>query len=353
MEFDGLSIVDEETETVSNNDVEQCAEDRPSTLPATHQANASRHAGFIFGGAKPQDSENCAAISNRNQVGGACFNTVNGRHRQEQQFFGKIKLPNGKEGVFMSDIMLPNSNISNGLPIYGGNNLTGNSYDFVSANGFSPNEYHILNENVWPDIPAMLPDGAQNVIHSDSAVFPSSQSHYNYTFTPVDSTLLPDGITTRDNYAFERPNHVLGIPDGDGLLPNVTKRLDTNGSSYLTGSERAALQEFGVNDDTYFGMGGNIEATTAITSDDVTPDYYHRRGGPDLFISGAYPVTRSPASFPIGASLDPLLKQMSDNEKETIPAVTNTEVAGPGTVVVKSESNGKDVPQQNGTENVS
>jgi hypothetical protein len=100
-------------------------------------------------------------------------------------------------------------------------------------------------------------------------------------------------------------------------------------------------------------MGENIEATTsAITSDDVTPDYYHRRGGPDLFISGAYPVTRSPGSFRVGGNLDTLLKQMSDKEKENIPAVTVTEVVGPGTVV-KSESEGKEVPQKKGTENVS
>lgn len=346
MEFDGLSIVDEETETVSNNDAEQCVEDGPSALCATHQANPSRQANFSFGSDKPQDKENCAVISNRNPVSGACFNAVNGRHRQEQQFFGKIKLPNGKEGVFMSDVMLPHSNISNGLPIYGGNNLTRNSYDFVSANGFSPNDYHILSENVWPDIPAMLPGG--------SAVFPLPQSHYNYTFTPVDSTPLPEGTSTQDNYAFERPNNLPGIPDGDSLLPNIAKCLETTENSYLSGGENTELQGCGVNDDTYFGMGENIEATTsAITSDDVTPDYYHRRGGPDLFISGAYPATRSPGSFRVGGNLDPLLKQMSDIEKENIPTVTVTEVVDPGTVVVKSESDGKDVPQKKSRENVS
>lgn len=353
MEFDGLSIVDEETETVSNNDAEQCAEEGPSALSATHQANVSRNANFFFVSDKPQDNENCAVISNCNPVGGACFDAVNGRHRQEQQFFGKIKLPNGKEGVFMSDVMLPHSNISSGLPIYGGNNLTRNSYDFVPANGFSPNDYHILSENVWPDIPAMLPGGAQNLIHGGSAVFPLPQSHYNYTFTPVDSTPLPDGTSTQDNYAFERPNNLPGIPDGDSLLPNIAKCIETTGNSYLSGSENTALQGCGVNDDMYFGMGENIEATTsAITSDDVTPDYYHRRGGPDLFISGAYPVTRSPGSFRVGGNLDTLLKQMSDKEKENIPAVTVTEVVGPGTVV-KSESEGKEVPQKKGTENVS
>jgi len=354
VEFDGLSIVDEETETVSNNDTEQCAEDGPSVLSATHQANASRHANTFFGSDKPQDNENCAVISNRNPVGGACFNAVNGRHRQEQQFFGKIKLPNGKEGVFMSDAMLPHSNISNGLPIYGGNNLTRNSYDFVSPNGFSPNDYHILNENVWPDIPAMLPGGAQNLIHGGSAVFPLPQSHYNFTFTPVDSTPLPDGTSTQDNYAFERPNNLPGIPDGDSLSPNIAKCLETTGNSYLSRGENTALQGCGVNDDMYFGMGKNIEATTsAITSDDVTPDYYHRRGGPDLFISGAYPVARSPSSFRVGGNLDPSLKQVSDKGKENIPKVTVTDVVGPGTVVVKSESDEKDVLQKNGTENVS
>jgi hypothetical protein len=353
VEFDGLSIVDEETETVSNNDAEQCAEDGPSALPATHQANDSRQASFILGGVKPEDSENCAVTSNHNQVGGACFNAVNGGHRQEQQFFGKIKLPNGKEGVFMSDVMLPNSNISNGLQIYGGNNLTGNSYDFVSANGFSPNDYHILSENVWPDIPVMLPGGAQNVINTGSVVFPSSQSHYNYTFTPVDSTVLPDGTATQDSYAFERPNNLPGIPDGDALLPNITKCLETNENSYLRGGDNTAQQQYGLNDDTYFGMGENIEATTtAVTSDDVTQDYYHRRGGPDLFISGAYPVTRSPGSVPVGGSLHPSPKQTSDKEKEHIPAVTITEDVGPGTVVVNSVSDGKDEPQKN-TENVS
>ena len=353
VEFDGLSIVDEETETVSNNDTEQCAEDGPSALSATHQVHASRHASFVFGGDKPQDNENCAMISSRNAVGGACFNAVNGTDRKEQQFFGKIKLPNGKEGVFMSDVMLPNSNISNGLPIYGGNNLTRNSYDFVSANGFSPNDYHILNENVWPDIPAMLPGGAQNLIHGGSAVFPLPQSHYNYAFTPVDSTPLPDGTSTQDNYAFERPNNRRGIPDGDSLLPNIAKCLETTENSYLTGGENTAMQECGVNDDMYFGMGENIEATSAITSDDVTPDYYHRRGGPDLFISGAYPVTRSPGSFRAGGNLEPLLKQMSGKEKENIPAVRVTEIVDPGNIVVKSESDGTEVPQKSCTENVS
>lgn len=352
VEFDGLSIVDEEAETVSNNDVEQCAEDGSSSLSATHQPNASRQASFSFG-VKPQDTENFALISNPNQVGGACFNAVNGRHRQEQQFFGKIKLPNGKEGVFMSDAMLPNSNISNGLPIYGGNSLTANSYDFVSANGFSPNDYHILNENLWPDIPAMLPGGEQNVINSGSAVFPSSQSHYNYTFTPVDSTLLPDGSTTQDNYALDRSNNFPGIPNGDALLPNIVTGLERNNSSYLRGGENTELQECGVNDDTYFGMGGNVEATTATASDEVSPDYYHTRGGPDFFISGAYPVTRSPRSFPVGENLDQLRKETSDKEKENIVAVTVTEVAGPDTTVVKPESDGKDIPQKNGTENVS
>jgi hypothetical protein len=249
----------------------------------------------------------------------------------------------------MSDVMLPHSNISSGLSIYGGNNLTRSSYDFVSANGFSPNDYHVLNENVLPDIPTMLPVGAQNMIHGGSAVFPVPQSHYNYTFTPIDSTPLPDSTST-----FERPNNLPGIPDGESLLPNIAKCLETTENSYLRGGENTTLQECGVNDDTYFGMGENIQATTsAITSDDVTPDYYHRRGGPDLFISGAYPVTRSPSSFRIGGDLDPLLKQTSDKDKKTIPAVTVTEVDGLGTDVVKSESDGKDVPQKNGTGNVS
>jgi hypothetical protein len=44
---------------------------------------------------------------------------------------------------------------------------------------------------------------------------------------------------------------------------------------------------------------------------------------------------------------------MSDKDTKNIPAVTVTEVDGPGTDVVKSESDGKDIPQKNATENVS
>ncbi|XP_069694423.1 mucin-4-like isoform X2 [Periplaneta americana] len=138
--------------------------------------------------------------------------------RGEQQFLGKIKLPSGKEGVFLSDAALPN-----GLPLYNAA-AAATAYDFGSVMGFGPSDYRAA----WPDVPALLPSVGQSVM-----VFPSSQSHYNYTFTPVDA-------------------------EHDG----------------------------------YFGM---------------SDDCYQRRGGPDLFISGAYPATRSP-----GVNLDQLLRQMNE-----------------------------------------
>jgi hypothetical protein len=352
VEFDGLSIVDEETETVSNDvtPIEQCAEEGASALPASHQFNATRQASINFGDVKPKGSENCAVISNNNQVNGACFNTPNGSHRHEQ-FFGKIKLPNGKEGVFMSDVMLPNSNISNGLPVYGGSNLKGNSYDCGSAIGFGPSDYNILNENVWSEIPAMLPGAPQNMVRNGSAMLPPSQSHYNYTFTPVDSTLLPNGSSVQDNYAFERPNNFPGIPDDEALLPNIDICRETrNANEYSERGENTVVQECGVNDDTYFGMGENIQETTA--NDNMMPGYY-RRGGPDLFITGAYPVTRSPGSFPVGGNLDQLLRQMGNKESEIVTSVAVTEATGSGTALAKYESDGKEAPTKDDTENVS
>jgi hypothetical protein len=295
-------------------------------------------------------------ISNRNQVDSAFFNTTNGRHRHEQQFFGKIKLPNGKEGVFMSDAMLPNSNnISSGLPIYEGGNLKGNSCDLGPITGLSPNDYHILNENVWSEMPATLPGASQNVAHNGSTIFPPPQSHYNYTFTPVDSTLLSNGASTQDSYAFGRPNGFSGLSDTDALLPSIATYRDTRTeNAYLERGGKTVLHEYGVNDDTYFGMGRNIEATTTTTTEeDTMPDYYHKRGGPDLFISGAYPITKSPGSFPVGGNLDQLLKQMSNRESENVAAVEVTEATDSGTAVDKPENDGKEIPQKDDTENVS
>jgi hypothetical protein len=362
VEFDGLSIVDEETETVSTNDVtsvEQCAEDDgASTEPVSHRSNVSRQANVISGCVKRQDSETCAVISNSNQVEGSCFNITNGRHRHEQQFFGKIVLPNGKEGVFMSDAMLPNSNsVSNGLPVYGCSNLKGNSCDLESITGFDPNDYHVMNENVWSEIPAALPSTSQNVAHDGSTLFPPSQSHYNYTFTPVDSTLLSNGTFTQDSYAIERPNDFSGLSAADAMLPNISTCGDTRtDNAYLERVGNTVLHEYGVNDDIYFGMGENIEATTTTTTtaaDDNMPDYYHKRGGPDLFISGAYPVTKSPSYFPVGGNLDQLLRQIGNRESENVRVDAVTEATGSGKAVAKMESDTKDIPQKDDTENVS
>jgi hypothetical protein len=352
VEFDGLSIVDEETDTVSNDlpPIEQCAEAGSSAPPAFHQFNATRQANVLFGVVKPQGGEECAVISNNNQVNSADFNTLNGRH--EQQFFGKIKLPNGKEGVFMSDVMLPNSNISNGLPVYGGNSLKGNSYDCGSAIEFGPSDYHILNTNIWPEISATLPGAPQNMVRNGSAKFPPPQSHYNYTFTPVDSTLLSNGTSVQENYAFESPKNVPGIPEDEELLANIdTCREAGTANAYSERGENTVLQECGLNDDTYFGMGENIQ-DAATASDDMTPGYY-RRGGPDLFITGAYPVTRSPSSFPVGGNLDQLLRQMSNKESERVKSVPVTEATGSDTAVAKYESDMEEAPNKNGTENVS
>jgi hypothetical protein len=352
VEFDGLSIVDEETETISNDltPVEQCAEGLPAP-PSSHQFNATRQASILFGDVKPQDGEKCAVISHNNKVNGTCFNTVNGKHGHEQ-FFGKIKLPNGKEGVFMSDVMLPNSNISNGLPVYGGNSLKGNSYDCGSANEFGPSDYHVLNENVWSEIPAMLPGAPQNMVRNGSATLPPPQSHYNYTFTPVDSTLLPNGTSMQDNYAFETPKTFPGIAEDEALLPNIdTCRETRSAHAYSERGENTVPQGCGLNDDTYFGMGENIQ-DTATASDDMMPGYY-RRGGPDLFITGAYPVTRSPGSFPVGGNLDQLLRQMSNKESESVTSVPVTEVTGSETAVAKYESDREEAATKEGTENVS
>lgn len=354
MEFDGLSIVDEETETVSNDliPVEHCAEEGSSATPALHQFNATRQATNLFGGIKSQGGEQCAVISNNNQLNGACFNTLNGRHGHETQFFGKIKLPNGKEGVFMSDVMLPNSNISNGLPVYGGNSLKGNSYDCGSVTEFGPSDYHILNENVWSEIPAILPGAPQNMVRNGSVMFPPPQSHYNYTFTPIDSTLLSNGTTVQDNYAFESPKIFPGIPEGEALLPNIdTCREDRTANAYSERGEHKVLQECALNDDTYFGMGENIQ-DTATANDDMMPGYY-RRGGPDVFITGAYPVTESPSSFPIGGNLDQLLRQMSNNESESMTSVPVTEATASDTAVAKCKSDRQEDHTKDGTENVS
>lgn len=340
VEFDGLSIVDEETETVSNDvtPVETCAENGASVVPS-----ASRQADVSFGGVK-QESDICPEILNLNQVDGARFNTPNGRHRNDQQFFGKIKLPNGKEGVFMSDAMLPDSdNISSGLPVYGCNNFKGNSYELGPITGFNPNDYHILNENVWSKTPETLLGASQNE--------PQPQSHYNYTFTPVDSTMLSNGASARDNNAFETTNE---FPDANSLSNVETYRDARTEHGYLERGGNSVLHGFGVNDDTYFGMGENIEETRTInTGDEIIPDYYHKRGGPDLFISGAYPVTRSPGSFPVGVNLDQLLKQMNNRESENVSTVAVTEATGSGTSVAKPESDDKEIPQEDGTEKVS
>ncbi|XP_021926242.1 uncharacterized protein LOC110833001 isoform X2 [Zootermopsis nevadensis] len=337
VEFDGLSIVDEETETVSNDvtPVETCAENGASVVPS-----ASRQADVSFGGVK-QESDICPEILNLNQVDGARFNTPNGRHRNDQQFFGKIKLPNGKEGVFMSDAMLPDSdNISSGLPVYGCNNFKGNSYELGPITGFNPNDYHILNENVWSKTPETLLGASQNE--------PQPQSHYNYTFTPVDSTMLSNGASARDNNAFETTNE---FPDANSLSNVETYRDARTEHGYLERGGNSVLHGFGVNDDTYFGMGENIEETRTInTGDEIIPDYYHKRGGPDLFISGAYPVTRSPGSFPVGVNLDQLLKQMNNRESENVSTVAVTEATGSGTSVAKPESDDKEIPQEDGTE---
>lgn len=354
MEFDGLSIVDEENETVSNDltPVEKCAEESQSARLALQQLNATRQATNLFGGVKPQGGEKCPTISNNNQINSACFKTLNGRHGQEQQFFGKIKLPNGKEGVFMSDVMLPNSNISNGLRVYGGNNLKGNSYDCGSAIEFPPSDYHMLNENVWSDIPAILPGAQQNVVSNGSAMFPPPQSHYNYTFTPVDSALLSNGTSVQDNYAFESPKNFPGIPEDEALLQNIdTCREARTANACSERGENTVLQEGGLNDDTYFGMGENIQ-DTANVSDDLMPGYY-RKGGADLFITGAYPVTRSPGSFPVGGNLDQLLRQMSNKESESVTSVPVTEANSSATAVAKHESDREEVPTKDGTENVS
>jgi hypothetical protein len=357
VEFDGLSIVDEETETVSNDvtPAEQAADEGACALLAAHKPKDSRQDAIIFGVVKPQDSESCTVISKHNQVDSAYFNNPNATLRHEQQFFGKIKLPNGKEGVFMSDAVLPNHNISNGLPIYVGNSLKGNSYDFGSVVGFNQNDHHILNENVWPEIPTPFAGASQNVIHRGSTMFPPSQSHYNLTFTPVDSTLLPNGASTQDNYAFERPNNFSGIPDADGLLPKIAACSETRSeNAYLEGGGNTALHECDVNDDMYFGMGENMAAAaTATTGDDVTPDYYHRRGGPDLFISGAYPITRSPGAFPVGGNLDQLLRQMSNKEGENVRRVFAVPEPTFVTDVGQSESDAKKVPRRDDAENVS
>jgi hypothetical protein len=346
VEFDGLSIVDEETETVSNDvtPVDQGAED-----------NLTRQARVSFGGVKGKDSDICGVISNRNQVDSACFNNPNARHRHEQQFFGKIKLPNGKEGVFMSDAVLPNSsNISSGLPIYGDTNLKGNSYDLGPITGFNPNDYHILNENVWSEIPATSPGVSQNVAHSGPTMFPPPQSHYNYTFTPVDPTLLSNGASAQDSCAFGRSNEFSGLPDADALFPNFPTYRDTRTEhAYLERGDNTVLHDYGVNDDMYFGMGENIDATTATITGEIIPDYYHKRGGPDVFISGAYPVAKSPGSFPAGGNLDQLLKQMNNRENENVPVVSTAEVTGFGTAVDKPESDVKELPQKDDAQNVS
>ncbi|PSN51829.1 hypothetical protein C0J52_17683 [Blattella germanica] len=141
----------------------------------------------------------------------ATCDSANSKHKHEQQFFGKIKLPNGKEGVFMSDGMLPNSN------------------------GVQPCS--------WPE-----------------------QSYYNYTFTPVDSS-----------------------------APRISAAQENDG---------------------FFGTV-------------PTGEYFQRRGGPDVFISGAYPVTASPTSFPVGGNLDQLLKQMNGNENENTVQIAEPQVAQP------------------------
>jgi hypothetical protein len=356
VEFDGLSIVDEETETVSNDlsPAEQCADEgksRKSPPSAFHQFNATRQTTNLIGGAKPQDGEKCAVISNNNQVNCAGFNTLNGRHGHEKQFFGKIKLPNGKEAVFMSDVILPDSNISNGLPVYGDNNLKANSYDCGSAIEFGPSNYHILNENVWSETRAMLPGAPQNMVRNGSTIFPPPQSHYNYTFTPIDSTMLSNGTSVQDNYAFENPKNFSGIPGGEALLPNIdTCCEDRTENIYTERSENTVLPECGLNDDAYFGMGENIHDTA--TASDVMSDYY-TRGGPDLFITGAYPVTSSPGSFPVGGNLDQLLRQMSNKESENVASVLLTEATGSGAAVAKHESDRQEAPNKNDTENVS
>jgi hypothetical protein len=355
VEFDGLSIVDEETETVSNDltPVEQCADAKEgaSTPFASRQFNVTRQANMVFGSVKSQDGEKYAMISNNGQVNGACFSTLHGRDRHEQQFFGKIKLPNGKEGVFMSDAMLPNSDISNGLQIYGGDDLKGNSYGCGTAIEFGQSDYHILNENLWSDIPTLLPAAPQNVVGNRSAILPSSQGHYNYAFTPVDSTLLPNGTSAQDNYAFEKPNNFPGIPQNKTMSDNDACRETRSVNVYSERGENTELQECGLNDDTYFGMGENIQ-DTATANDDIMPGYY-RRGGPDLFITGAYPLTTSPASFPVGGNLDQLLRQMDKKESESVTSVPVMESTGSGTAVAKCEIEREEAPAKDSTENVS
>jgi hypothetical protein len=352
VEFDGLSIVDEENETVSNDlsPIEQCADAKEGTSTpfASRQFNVTRQANVVFGSAKSQqDSENYAMISNNGQVNGESFNKLHGRDGHEQQFFGKIKLPNGKEGVFMSDVMLSNSNISNGLPIYGGNDLKGNSCGCGTAIEFGQSDYHVLNENLWSDIPVMLPGAPQKVVRNGSAMFPPSQSHYNYTFTPVDSTLLPNGTS-----AFERPNNFSAIPQNEALLSNNDACRETrSANAYSERGGNTELQECGLNDDTYFGMGENIQ-DTATASDDTMSGYY-RRGGPDLFITGAYPLTTSPASFPVGGNLDQLLRQMDKKESESVTSVPVVESTGSGIAVAKCEIEKKEARTEDGTENVS
>ncbi|XP_023720388.1 mucin-17 isoform X2 [Cryptotermes secundus] len=250
----------------------------------------------------------------------------------------------------MSDVMLPNSNISNGLPVYGGNNLKGNSYDCGSTIEFPPSDYHILNENLWSEIPAILPGAQQNVVSNGSAIFPPSQSHYNYTFTPVDATLLSNGTSVQDNYAFESPKSFRGIPEDEELLPNIDTCEARTANAYSERGQNTVLQECGLNDDTYFGMGENIQ-DTANTSDDLMPGYY-RKGGADLLITGGYPVTRSPGSFPVGGNLDQLLRQMSNKESERVTSVPVTEVTSSVTAVAKHESDREEVPTKDGTENV-